>query len=229
MRLCVVIPTFNEEKNIAALVQHLYTCGGNKTVVVVSDGGSTDATVQAAAAAGAVVLHSAQKGRAAQMNNGAAGFDGDVLYFVHADTFPPPTFYKDIEQAYAKGFDLGRYRTRFLSEKLLLRLNEWFTRFDLFICMGGDQTLFVRTSFFKEQGGYKNDMLIMEEYEFCARARAAGGRYIIMNGAAKVSARKYDNNSWLQVQLANRKAVQLYRKGASQQVIAHTYKCMLHR
>jgi predicted phage tail protein len=69
-------------------------------------------------------------------------------------------------------------------------------------------------------------MLIMEEYEFCQRARLQG-RYKIMNGAALISARKYQTNSWLQVLRANAKVVSLYKKGASQQQMVQTYRKML--
>ncbi len=70
--------------------------------------------------------------------------------------------------------------------------------------MGGDQPLFIKRNFFNQLGGFKEDMMIMEEYEFCGRARAQG-RHKIMNGQTLISARKYHKNSWLQVQLANAK------------------------
>ncbi len=177
------------------------------------------------AARGHVVVSPA-KGRAVQMNFGASKATGSILYFVHADTIPPSTFVADIANAVAAGFDLGRYHTKFLSGKPILRINEWFTRFDFFICMGGDQTLFIKKSLFEQLNGFREDMLLMEEYEFCSRARKTG-KYKIMNGAARISARKYEKNSWLQVQRANYKVVQLYKKGASQNNMVETYKRML--
>ncbi|GAA4342574.1 TIGR04283 family arsenosugar biosynthesis glycosyltransferase [Flaviaesturariibacter amylovorans] len=228
MRLSIIIPTYNEAATIGPLVRYLSEHGGDALAgITVSDGGSTDDTGALAAAAGAVVLQSPQKGRAAQMNHGAALAAGDVLYFVHADTFPPPTYVADIRRALEKGYDLGRYRTRFDSRKWLLRLNAWFTRFDLFICMGGDQTLFIRKPLFRELGGFRSEMRIMEEYEFCTRARARG-RYTILNDCALVSARKYDKNSWLSVQRANYAVVQRYRNGASQEELVDEYRRRLN-
>ncbi len=170
---------------------------------------------------------SPQKGRAIQMNYGASIAKGDILYFVHADTFPPPNFLTDILNAVTNGYDLGRYKTKFISNKTILRINEWFTRFDLFICMGGDQTLFVRKTLFDRLGGFKEEMQLMEEYEFCERARKEGF-YKVMNNAALISARKYEKNSWLQVQNANYKIVQLYKKGAPQVTLVDTCKRMLN-
>ncbi len=228
MTISIIIPTYNEEQNIETLVHHLqkYTYG-KVAEIIVSDGGSTDATVVLAKAAGAKAVISPAKGRARQMNFGASMASGDIFYFIHADTFPPQTFVSDILEAVEKGYELGRYTTKFISNKPILRINEWFTHFDFFICMGGDQTLFVKRNLFESLGGFNNEMKLMEEYEFCGRARK-WGRYKIMKGAALVSARKYVKNSWLQVQKANYKIVQLHKKGATQQTIVETYKRMLN-
>jgi rSAM/selenodomain-associated transferase 2 len=228
MTISVVIPTLNEDGNIVSLIRHLQIHAGTALLeVIVVDGGSHDQTVRLARKAGATVTDSNTRGRAAQMNCGALLAKGDILYFVHADTLPPPSFTVDIQRAISEGYDLGRYRTKFLSGKKLLRLNAWFTRFDLFIGMGGDQTLFIRKGLFEELGGFNEELVLMEDYEFCARARKKG-RYTILDGAALVSARKYEKNSWLQVQLAHAKIVSLYKKGASQQQMVEEYKRMLN-
>lgn len=227
-KISIIIPVYNEEQSIGKLVLYLKANANNLLAdLIVSDGGSSDNTAAVAEAAGARVVLSPGKGRAAQMNYGASLCSGDVLYFIHADSFPPATYVSDIQAATTRGWDLGRYRTKFDSNKPLLKLNAWFTRFDLFVCMGGDQTLFVRQSVYKKLAGFREDMKIMEEYEFCERARATGYRYKILNGAAVISARKYDTNSWLQVQLANSAVVRMYKRGASQQDMCNTYKRLL--
>jgi rSAM/selenodomain-associated transferase 2 len=226
MTLSIIIPTYNEAENIGKLVSFLHRHSNGRTEIIVSDGGSTDNTMEKATEAGAKAFVSAGKGRAAQMNYGTSVAGGDVFYFVHADCYPPAGFISDIEQALRQGYHLGRYRTCFDSPKTLLKINAWITRFDLFICMGGDQTLFIKRSLFEDCRGFKEDMLIMEEYEFCQSARQQG-RYKIMNGAALVSARKYEDNSWWQVLRANAKVVRMYKKGASQQHMVQTYKQML--
>jgi rSAM/selenodomain-associated transferase 2 len=225
--ISIVIPTYNEEANIGKLVSYVKENGNDAVVdVIVVDGGSEDNTIKVASAAGATAVLSQGTGRAAQMNHGASLASGSVLYFLHADCIPPAAFTADVHQAVEGGFDLGRYRTKFNSPKTILRINEWFTRFDFFVCMGGDQTLFIKRSLFEEEGGFKEDMRIMEEYEFCHRVRKKG-RYKIMKGQVLISARKYDTNSWWQVQKANAAIVRMYKKGASQEEMLDTYKRLL--
>ncbi len=228
MTISIIIPAYNEEQLIGPLVCFLKRNSNSDVAeIIVADGGSTDNTVAKAAAAGATTVVSPLKGRSCQMNFGAAKATGTVLYFVHADTFPPAGYASDIIAAWQRGQSLGRYHTKFMSTKKILWFNEWFTRFDFFICMGGDQTLFVTKALFDSVGGFDNKMLLMEEYDFCARARQRGS-YTIMDGAALVSARKYEKNSWIRVQRANYKVVQLYKKGATQPTLAATYKRMLN-
>ncbi len=225
--ISVIIPTYNESTVIGGLIRFLIANTGNQVAeIFVSDAGSSDGTVEAAAKAGAVVLHSPEKGRAAQMNYAALRSKGSVLYFVHADCFPPVGFAKDIMDAVKNGYDCGRYQTRFMSNLFLLKLNAFFTRFDFFSCYGGDQTLFIRKDLFNQLHGFDITKRIMEDYDLTVRARK-NGRYKIFKKKVLISARKYELNSWLQVQRANYKAVQSYKKGMSTTEIAINYKKML--
>ena len=225
--ISIIIPTFNEEKNIEKLIPYLQGCCQNKAVeIVVADGGSTDNTRELAATFGANVIVSSRKGRAIQMNSGAKVARYKIFYFVHADTIPPTTFYNDIIKAVDEGFNIGRYRTKFNGNNFLLRLNEFFTRFDWFFCYGGDQTLFISKQLFDVLKGFNSTMLIMEEYDLVKRAKQYG-RYKIFEAAALVSNRKYVDNSWLVVQRANYKIMQQYKKGVPQAELEKNYKQLL--
>ena len=227
LKISIIIPTYNEAAGIAKLITYLQKHGGDTVKeIIISDAESTDETIAIAGQSGVAALVSPQKGRAAQMNFGVHKASGNIFYFVHADCFPPANFATEIIAAVNNGYDFGRYRTKFDSSKFLLKINAWFTRFNWFICYGGDQTLFITREFFERSGGFKNELLIMEEYEFCERMMNQG-HYKIFADAALISARKYEGRSWLRVQLANRKAVKLFKKGASQEEIIKTYEAML--
>jgi rSAM/selenodomain-associated transferase 2 len=227
MFISIIIPVHNEAEIIGKLIKYLSEHQNELVAeIIVIDAGSSDDTINMANRAGAITALSPQRGRAAQMNYGASLAKGDILYFIHADTLPPDSFANDIVKAVENGFEIGRYRTKFNSDKWYLKINAWFTRFDWFICMGGDQTLFISRRLFRKTGGFKTEMLIMEEFEFVPRARKNSG-YKIFNKPVLVSARKYDTNSWWRVQMANKRIVSMYKKGASQDDMVKMYTKML--
>ena len=228
MTISIIIPAYNEAAGIGKLVQYLRQHGGDTlNEIIVSDGGGRAETIRLAQAAGAYAVLSPQQARGAQMNHGASHATGDIFYFIHADVFPPPSFVQDILRAIRCGYDFGRYRMRFDTRKWYLRFNEFFTRFDWFVCYGGDQTLFIKRSLFESSAGFRTDMRIMEDFEFTKRLRQQKVRYGILKKGALISDRKYDKNSWWQVQRANYTIVKMYKRGASQDDMVNKYREML--
>lgn len=226
-KISIIIPVYNEEENIQKLLPRLIDATGSiSREIIVVDGGSTDRTAERATSLGATVLRSPKKGRAHQMNHGYENSTGDLLYFVHADTLPPLSFVEDIRAALAEGYPLGCYRFEFDSPRKLLKVNAYFTRFDKMWCRGGDQTLYVTRSLFKELKGYCTKHYIMEEYDFIARARKEN-TFKIMPKSVLVSARKYENNGYLKVQVANLVVFNMYRLGVSQEKMMKFYRSML--
>ena len=223
MMISIIIPTLNEERDVGRLVHHLRQNSQTSVAeIIVCDGGSTDRTLEVAAAAGARIVISKLSGRAFQMNEGASIAVGDILYFIHADTIPPVSYAGDIIVAVKTGFDFGRYRTKFESDSILLKVNAFFTRFDWFVCYGGDQTFFIRKDLFKLLNGYDERLMIMEEYDLTVRAKKLG-EYKILSKTSLISARKYEQNSWWQVQRANLIIVKLYKKGIAQDMLVKRY------
>jgi rSAM/selenodomain-associated transferase 2 len=228
MTISVIIPTVNEASIIENRVSFIRAHGGVAVVeVIVCDGDSDDDTVMHAEKAGARIICCAERSRASQMNAGAAKAWGDILYFVHADTQLISTFVEDIQESISGGYDAGCYRYVFDSEKLILKVNAWFTRFDLMLCRGGDQTLFVKKEVFRTLKGFDESFVIMEDYDFLKRLRKQASFRIIPKNVT-VSARKYEGNSWLRVQFSNLLAFSMFRFKMSPKKIKIAYKKMLN-
>ncbi|MEO6130324.1 MAG: glycosyltransferase, partial [Saprospiraceae bacterium] len=128
----IIIPTYNEANQIAKTIKIVYTANVKHEVeIIVVDGGSTDDTVNIAEQCGAMVVKSAHKGRAAQMNVGASMAKYKILYFLHADSIPPDDFTSQILNAYNSGVQSGCFRLAFDYDHWFLKANAWFTRFNV--------------------------------------------------------------------------------------------------
>jgi rSAM/selenodomain-associated transferase 2 len=221
----VIIPTYNEEDTVGPLLHYLHTHAEPDLLqeIMVVDGGSTDRTLEMAAAAGARVLVSQKKGRAAQMNTGANAAKGEVVYFLHADTYPPPGFCRDIARAIRRQFYCGGYRLRFDYAHWFLRLNAWFTRFNVSLFRFGDQSLFVKKELFAQVNGFREDLVVLEDQEIIFRLRRLS-RFKIFRRSVVTSARKYRENGVYRTQLTFYLIYFLYQLGFSQQMLVRIYR-----
>jgi rSAM/selenodomain-associated transferase 2 len=219
MKIAVIIPTLNEAKRIGKTIRYIKENGGDAVYqLIVVDGGSSDHTVEIAMETGAVVIVSPNEGRGYQMHLGAqySSDDIDIFYFVHADTLPPKMFVVEIESAVSQGAQIGTFPYQFDSKKPLLRLNAFCTKFRWFFTLGGDRSLFVLKEDYFKIGGYEQACVIMEDYDFLKRAKKAGYHLCMLQNPCIVSARKYEENSWLLVQLANFVTYHLWARGLMQ-------------
>lgn len=227
MKISVIIPVFNEEKLIADTIQFIKINGGILLEeLIVVDAGSTDNTVILSKNAGSTVYSSPKMGRAEQMNLGAKMAKSDILYFVHADTKPPETFAKEIVEAVKNGSEIGCFRLKLDSKKKLFFINEWFTRFNVMWCRGGDQTLFTTKKLFDNLNGFDEKFVIMEEYDFIIKAKKLA-KFKILKKSTLSSARKYEKNGWLKVMIANYIAYKMFVKKIEPQKIKEYYKAAL--
>jgi len=225
--ISIIIPTFDEEKNLGKLLERIKAYSPSENIeILVADGGSNDLTYNIAEAWEATVFKSPLKGRAYQMNYAAAKARGRTLYFVHADTMPPKSFFSDVISALDKGYRAGCFRFLFDGGPWLLRINAFCTRFKGLPFRGGDQTLFIDKSLFDSLGGYDETYVIMEEYDLIRRVERENVFHIIPKNVL-VSARKYDDNSYLRVTFANYLAMKMFLHSEKPEKIAVTYRSNL--
>lgn len=169
--LCVVMPVLNEAQAIEATLQALAPlrqCGAR---VVVVDGGSEDDTMAKARPHADAVI-SAPRGRAAQMNAGAALGWGEVLLFLHADTTLPDGADERLLQALTQGHLWGRFDVRIAGRHRMLAVvatmmnlrSRWTG------IATGDQAMFMRREVFAQLGGFA-PMPLMEDIDMSRRLR----------------------------------------------------------
>lgn len=217
-RLSVVVPALDEAAGVAGAVQSARAAGADEVIVV--DGGSTDATTERARGAGAVVVTS-ERGRAVQMNIGAEAAHGDVLLFLHADTFLPPDAARQIRRALDGGAESGCFRLRFDHDAPLLRLYAAATRLPLPWLVYGDRALWCTRAAFDAVGGVPR-LPVFEDVAF-VRALHRRGTFRFVPAAVTTSARRFLRDGLLRRQLHNTVLTAAYWLGVPPARLARAY------
>ena len=221
--LSVIVPCLNEAEGIAATLDALSPLRERGVELIVADGGSDDDTVALAGPRADLVV-TAPRGRARQMNAGAAHARGEVLFFLHADTHPPR--HADaliLDGLAASGRDWGRFDVAIAGRNPLLRLvaslmnlrSRW-TR-----VATGDQGVFVRRSLFDSVGGYR-DIALMEDVELSERLRRRGAPLCIRQKMT-TSGRRWEKHGILRTALLMWRLRLAYRLGADPDKLALRY------
>lgn len=193
--ISMIIPVLNEAKTIANLMQYLVDNTSPKNVleILVIDGGSTDDTKTEISKFQNITFLTSEKGRAKQMNLGAKKASGSVLYFLHADSFPPKNFDNYILNEVKKGHEAGCFIMKFNSNHWWLKIAGFLTKLPWKACRGGDQSLFVSKALFNTIGGFDETFVIYEDNDFISKLYARN-QFIVIQKWLTTSARRYKTN-----------------------------------
>lgn len=231
MRLSIIIPVLNEAPGLPGVLAALAPLKQGGAQIIVVDGGSSDGTQAAVQAATGVELLHSGRGRALQMNTGAAAASGDVLLFLHADTRLPPNAdqlvfnaIKVIVGCTDKTKAWGRFdvqiegRSRWLP--VVARLMNLRSRISGIAT--GDQAIFVTAAAFKRVGGFPLQPL-MEDIDFSRRLLALSKPACITQKAT-TSGRRWDQRgAWRTIVLMWRLRW-LHWRGVPTDVLARLYR-----
>jgi rSAM/selenodomain-associated transferase 2 len=211
-KISIIIPILNEAETIEKLFDHLIENSSKQNIaeITVIDGGSTDAskdiiskfdlyreanteTNSGLMNQTKIILVNSSKGRAKQMNIGSKVATGSILYFLHADSFPPKDFDLHIVNEVENGHLAGCFRLQFDHSHWWLRLASWLTQFHWRACRGGDQSQFITKALFDDIGGfdesytiYEDNILINELYK--------RKQFKVINKKLRTSARRYEKH-----------------------------------
>jgi rSAM/selenodomain-associated transferase 2 len=221
--LSIIIPTLNEDAGLATALAALQNLRGRGCEVVVADGGSHDRTVAIANSLCDLVV-TAPRGRGAQMNAGAEAARGEVLLFLHADTFLPEGADRMILDGLARdGRVWGRFDVRLAGRHPLLgmvaRTMNWRSR--LTAIATGDQAMFVTRRAFAAAGHFP-DIPLMEDIALSARLRRITSP-LCLESQVTTSGRRWDEQGLARTILLMWRLRAAFFMGADPAALARAY------
>ncbi|MBM4208215.1 MAG: glycosyltransferase [Gammaproteobacteria bacterium] len=222
MKFSIIIPTFNEENTIVSCLKALQAYHSKDCELIVADGGSSDNTIALARPLADRLVISG-KGRALQMNAGAAQASGDILLFLHADTTLPENAFILIEHAINDRQQWGRFDVELMGSHPLLKIVAW--------CMNfrsrwtgiatGDQAIFINKSLFESVGQYPV-IALMEDIALCKKLKQICSP-VCLKAKAMTSGRRWERGGVLRTILLMWCLRLRYFLGTDPQILAADY------
>jgi rSAM/selenodomain-associated transferase 2 len=175
-RVSIIIPARNDAVALRRTLDWLRDVEGiREAEVIVAASGDPTGTLRALQGRMQILWPSGST-RSALMNAGADVARAPILFFVHADSFPPRHALGLIEQVLREEHVVGgAFEHRFEESHRSLRVISWINRMRYRLTRNyyGDQGLFVRASTFHALGGYR-DLPLLEDLDFSRRLKRAG-------------------------------------------------------
>ena len=195
--LAIIIPCLNEAPGIAQTLAAVQPLRARGAEIIVADGGSSDGTTTLAAPFADRLVH-APRGRAAQMNAGAAAARAGILLFMHADcVLPPLADTLLINGLAASGKQWGRFDIALDGSHPLLKViagmmnlrSRWTG------IATGDQGIFITHDLFARLGGFPT-LPLMEDIALSRLAKRAGAP-LCLRSRIVTSARRWEQHGVL--------------------------------
>lgn len=221
IRLSVIIPAFNEEENIERSIRSAKEA--NEVVVV--DGGSLDDTLALAKTCGASTVES-DKGRGRQLLAGVKASSGDVLLFLHADSWLGEFAVQQLrEHAFERSGKalFGCFRQQIEDRRARFRIVEAGNSFRArrLSMPYGDQAIFVDRASYDAVGGL-DDVPLMEDVMFSRKLRSVK-RPELLPGPVHLSARRWHSRGVIGQTLLNWTIFTAFSLGVSPETLADWY------
>src|SRR5262245_44143590 len=191
-QVSIIIPARNDAEALARTLDHLGHLSQMDTVEVIVAAAGDRGGTERAVADRAQLLWPDGSTRAILMNTGAARARAEVLFFLHADSFPPMHALELIRQALADRRIIGgAFEHLFVEPIWSLRMITWINRLRYRLTHNyyGDQGIFLRTAVFRQMGGYRQ-LQLMEDLDFSQRMNRIG-RTVLVREPLHTSGRRF--------------------------------------
>ena len=220
----IIIPVLHEHDTINPLLDHLQQLDEDCEIIVV-DGCSRRETIDNVRSKN-IKVKTSEAGRGRQMNTGAVDAKGEILIFLHADTYLPASGLDCIRRALQKKQYLGgAFDLSIQSDKILLKviakcasIRSRLTRIPY-----GDQAIFLRKDYFKKIGGYR-DIPLMEDVDMMRRIKKRKDKICMLSDKVMTSPRRWEKEGILTCTLRNWIVIILYVIGVSPEKLARSYR-----
>lgn len=222
-RLSLIMPVLDEASTIETTLLALQPLMQRGMEVIVVDGGSRDATAALATPRCTRVVQ-APRGRARQMNRGAAVASGERLLFLHADTRLPEDADRLIDSALAGAHRWGRFAIALAGRHPLLPIiaTAMNLRSRLTGIATGDQALFMTREAFERVNGFP-DQPLMEDIEISRRLKRLSPPSCLRQRVTSSGRRWEQQGVWMTILLMWRLRW-CYWRGASPESLAREYR-----
>lgn len=193
--ISVIIPTFNEAFSIKKTIEAVQRLYENLELIVV-DGESTDETIEIAKSCGVLVLR-VERGRGNQMHAGAKSANGEILWFLHADTIPDSNTVEEMKKALTDAETVGgNFKIYFDGDSKAAQFLTWlYPNLWKIGLIYGDSAIFVRNEIYAEIGGFKT-LQLFEDLEFVNRLKKRG-KLTHLSSKVTTSSRRFEKRSFL--------------------------------
>jgi rSAM/selenodomain-associated transferase 2 len=221
----IIIPVLHESEFINTQLETLKHIATDEPFeIIVVDGSPTQDTLRVISDR-SVKIYSSQQGRGCQMNEGAAHASGDILVFLHVDTFLPLNAFSLIQTVLKnKQYVGGAFTLQIQPQTAFLRMIAAVStlRSQITRAPYGDQVIFLRKTYFDAIGGYQ-DIPLMEDVELMRRIRKKKGQIIILPNPVITSARRWDYEGFIYTLLRDTIIIFLYWCGMPAEKLAKFY------
>jgi len=218
------MPVLNEAPLIVQTLSALQPLRAAGHEVIVVDGGSADDSVTLSQPFSDRII-SSHRGRSRQMNAGANIASGDILLFLHADTFlPKGAVHWIIDGLKQQGKRWGCFEVRLSGKHYFLRIIEYLMnwRSRLTGIATGDQAIFVRRELFEAVGGFP-DIDLMEDIAL-SKILKRYGCPLCLRQQAVTSSRRWEKKGILRTILHMWRLRLAYALGADPRQLAQLYE-----
>ena len=226
MKLSIIIPVLNEKKTINKAVESLYCLKSPVDFEIIVVDGDPSGTTIGFIENDKVVKAKSSPGRGAQMNFGASLAKGEILLFLHSDTFLPENGINSIVEALEEeSVSVGAFNLRIDGDNFVFKIigKTASLRSRITKVPFGDQGIFMEKSFFKKIGMYK-DIPIMEDIDLLRRIKRSGGTIKILETSVLTSSRRWKKEGLFYCTFRNWVILTLYFLGVSPFKLKNIYK-----